>query len=104
MPGGLELVALLAVAELEQEAYGLSIRREVSRRCEHDYSVGAIYTTLARLEEKGWVSSTVSAPLAVRGGRSRRQFTLTGDGRRALAAARRHAEQLWQPTIGEQLT
>jgi DNA-binding PadR family transcriptional regulator len=94
----------MAVAELGADAYGLGIRREVSRRCEHDYSVGAIYTTMARLEDKGWVTSTVSAPLAVRGGRARRQFSITGDGRRALAAARRQAEQLWQPTIGEQLT
>ena len=51
--GTLELAALLAVARLADEAYGLAVRQELSDRAGRDYSVGAIYTTLQRLETKG---------------------------------------------------
>ena len=59
---GLELAVLVSVARLGDEAYGLGVRRDVSRMRRHDYSVGAIYTTLARLEEKGLVTSTSTDP------------------------------------------
>jgi PadR family transcriptional regulator, regulatory protein PadR len=91
----LELTVLLAVARIGEEAYGLAIRRDVSERTQHDYSVGAIYTTLQRLEEKGFVSSRTSDPLPVRGGRSRRQFKLTAAGQRALREAERVAASVW---------
>ena len=51
--GKLELAVLMAVARLGDEAYGLGIRHDVSVRRKHDYSVGAIYTTLGQLERKG---------------------------------------------------
>lgn len=92
--GSLELAVLLAVAG-DGEAYGLAIRREVSRRLQHDYSVGAVYTTLERLERKGLVRSRISEPLPVRGGRSRRLFRVTRAGERALRDAQRTAASLW---------
>jgi DNA-binding PadR family transcriptional regulator len=93
--GTLELNVLLAVGRLADEAYGLAIRREVSARLHHDYSVGAIYTTLERLEAKGLATSHASEPLPKRGGRSRRQFTVTTAGRRALQRAQRVAASAW---------
>lgn len=93
--GTLELAALLAVARLRDDAYGLAIRRDLARRTGRDYSVGAVYTTLQRLEDKGLVTSRHSDPLPVRGGRSRRQFSLTGAGARALRDAERHAASIW---------
>lgn len=93
--GTLELTVLLAVARLGDDAYGLAVRRDISARTRHDYSVGAVYTTLQRLEEKGLVASHTTDPLPVRGGRSRRQFTVTGAGRRALREARRVATSVW---------
>lgn len=102
VPSGLELLALLAVVDLDDEAFGLGVRREVSARSGHDYSVGAIYTTLSRLEDKGWVTSTLTDPLPIRGGRGRKQFMITGEGRQALASARRQSQQLWQPTTVEE--
>lgn len=92
--GPLELAVLLAVAH-DGEAYGLAVRREVSRRLQHDYSVGAVYTTLERLERKGLVRSRISEPLPVRGGRSRRLFRVTRAGERALRDAQRTAQSLW---------
>ncbi len=93
--GTLELTVLLAVARLADDAYGLAVRRDVSERTGHDYSVGAVYTTLQRLEDKGFVASHASEPLPVRGGRSRRHFTVTGAGERALRDARRVATSVW---------
>ncbi len=93
--GTLELAALLAVARLGDDAYGLSIRRDLTARTGRDYSVGAIYTTLQRLEDKGMVASQASAPTPVRGGRSRRHFTVTGVGAEALRDAQRHATSVW---------
>jgi PadR family transcriptional regulator PadR len=93
--GSLELTVLLAVARLGDDAYGLAIRHDVSARTRHDYSVGAIYTTLQRLEEKGFVSARTTDPLPVRGGRSRRQFSVTAAGRRALREAERAAASVW---------
>jgi PadR family transcriptional regulator PadR len=92
--GSLELTVLSAVARLGEDAYGLGVRRTVSELVGHDYSVGAIYTTLARLEEQGLLRSSTTAPLPVRGGRSRRQFRLSPAGRQALREAGRLAVRM----------
>jgi DNA-binding PadR family transcriptional regulator len=93
--GSLELAALLAVARLQEDAYGLAVRRDLSERMGRDYSVGAVYTTLQRLEDKGLLESHATDPLPVRGGRSRRHYTLTGAGTHALRDAERRAASLW---------
>lgn len=93
--GALELAALLTVTRLGNDAYGLAVRRDLADRTGRDYSVGAIYTTLQRLEDKGLLRSRASDPLPVRGGRSRRHFALTGAGARALREAERRAASLW---------
>lgn len=93
--GTLELHVLLAAARLADDAYGLAIRRDVSSRLRHDYSVGAIYTTLGRLEDKGLLSSHVADPTPRRGGRARRHFTVTSAGRSAIQRAQRLAAAAW---------
>ncbi len=93
--GTLELAALLTVARLGDDAYGLAVRRDLAERTGRDYSVGAVYTTLQRLEDKGFLTSHASDPLPVQGGRSRRHFTITGAGARALRDAERHATAMW---------
>jgi len=93
--GSLELAALLSVARLGDDAYGLAVRQDLSARANRDYSVGAIYTTLQRLEDKGLLTSRASEPLPVRGGRSRRHFKLSAAGTRALRDAERHATSMW---------
>src|SRR6476646_5477478 len=93
--GDFELAVLLSVSRLGDEAYGLRVRRDVSSVRQREYSVGAIYTTLARLEEKKLVESWMTAPLPVRGGRSRRQYKVTAAGKRSLSEARKLASRLW---------
>jgi DNA-binding PadR family transcriptional regulator len=94
--GELELAALLTVARLGDDAYGASIRRDLSERSHRDHSVGAIYTTLQRLEDKGLITSSMSEPLAVRGGRARRCYRVTAAGERALNHERDVRAALWK--------
>lgn len=93
--GRLELAALLAVARLGDDAYGLAVRHDLAARTGRDHSVGAVYTTLQRLEDKGFLTSYASEPLPVRGGRSRRHYEITGAGARALREAERSVAAMW---------
>jgi PadR family transcriptional regulator, regulatory protein PadR len=93
--GTLELAVMLAVARLRDQAYGLAIRGDLAARTGRDYSVGALYTTLQRLEDKRLLTSSHSDPLPLRGGRSRRHFALTGAGVRAIREAERHTTSIW---------
>ncbi|MBC8088338.1 MAG: helix-turn-helix transcriptional regulator [Phycisphaerae bacterium] len=90
-----ELTVLTAVARLGDEAYGLRIQQDIATRHGRDYAVGAVYTTLQRLETKSLVSSRMTEPLAVRGGRARRVYKLKAAGRVALEAARERAQSIW---------
>lgn len=93
--GTLELSALLSVARLGDDAYGLAVRQDLSERADREYSIGAVYTTLQRLEDKGLLTSHASDPLPVRGGRSRRHFTVSAAGMRAIRDAERRAQSMW---------
>lgn len=93
--GELEFIVLLVVVELGDDAYGAEIRRAVSQRTGHDYSVGGVYASLQRLEGKAFVTSHESEPLPVRGGRSRRYFTATKAGREALRRATAAKKRFW---------
>ena len=79
---------LLAVARLEGEGYGITIRREIERQANREVTIGAVYATLTRLEEKGFAASWEGEPEARRGGRARRHFRIEPAGVRALQAAR----------------
>lgn len=93
--GQYEIAVLVAVSRLGNGAYGGSVRREVTQRLRREQSVGAVYTTLQRLEDKGLVTSWMSDPQPVRGGRSKRFFRLTTAGAQALRTARAASERLW---------
>jgi PadR family transcriptional regulator, regulatory protein PadR len=82
--GQFEELVLLALLCLRENAYGVSIRREIAERAGRDVSVGALYTTLERLERKGYVSSRMGDPTPERGGRAKRYFRIEGPGIRAL--------------------
>jgi len=85
--GEFEIYVMLALSHLAPDAYGVTIRQEITRRTRRDVAIGAVYATLSRLEEKGLVRHTLSDPLPVQGGRTRKHFTLTPTGERALAHA-----------------
>ena len=93
--GEFELAILLSVGLLRDEAYGVAVRGTVSKRLGRDCSIGAVYTTLQRLENKGLVKSWTSDPTPVRGGRAKRYFELTAAGDRAIRQAQTTAQRLW---------
>jgi DNA-binding PadR family transcriptional regulator len=78
--GHFEHIVLLALIRLGDEAYGVSVRREIEQRAGREVSLGAIYATLDRLEGKKLVRSRVGEPTAARGGRAKRHFRITARG------------------------
>jgi DNA-binding PadR family transcriptional regulator len=93
--GEFEQVVLLAIAHLANDAYGMTIRREIEARTGRVISIGALYTALERLELKGCVSSTMSDPTPQRGGRAKRLFRLERSGVTALKRSRETLASMW---------
>lgn len=85
--GELEQLILLAILQLGDEAYAVPVRAELKDKARRGLSRGALYTSLERLEAKGLLSSRLGEPLAIRGGRARRYFTVTPRGVQALRTA-----------------
>ena len=85
--GEFEALVLMAVLRLRDDAYGMRIHREIEERAGRRCSYGALYTTLDRLEEKGYVSSRIGDPTPERGGRAKRFFKLEAHGASALRSA-----------------
>ena len=92
--GEFEQIVLLAILRLDDDAYGVTIRAEISRCTGRDPSPGALYTTLDRMEEKGIVRSSMGDASPQRGGRAKRYFRLTKVGRAALVNAQRAYQNL----------
>lgn len=92
--GTFEELVLLAVARLGTNAYGVTIWELVQRAEGHPVVMGAIYTTLDRLQDKGFVSSRQGEATAQRGGRPKRYFMIEGAGQAALDEAERRRNAL----------
>jgi PadR family transcriptional regulator PadR len=89
--GDFEQLVLLGVArlELQESAYGAAIRQEIHARSGRDVSINAVYATLDRLENKGFLKSWVGEPTPQRGGRRRKFYALRPAGVAALRQAYR---------------
>jgi PadR family transcriptional regulator PadR len=98
--GEFELMILLAVINLGEEAYGVPISLELERYRGRDVVVGSVYAALERLEAKGLVSSKVGEPTPERGGKAKRYFSVTGEGLRQVHETRRVLSQLWKSLPG----
>lgn len=85
--GEFEILVLAALMHAGDDAYGARIRTEIETRASRSVSVGALYATLSRLENKGYVASLLGEATAVRGGRAKRFYQLTGLGREKLELA-----------------
>jgi PadR family transcriptional regulator PadR len=95
--GSLEHIVLLALVRLSSNAYGMTVRREIEERTGRNISIGAVYTTLERLEAKGYVSSALGEPTAERGGRAKRLFKIEAEGEQVLQASQ---EAIRKMTLG----
>lgn len=94
--GEFEQLVLLALVHLADNAYGMTIRREIEKRTQRSISIGAVYATLERLERKGYVRSWVADPTAARGGRAKRFFKLQPAGITALQRSREMLASMWE--------
>jgi DNA-binding PadR family transcriptional regulator len=85
MIGEFEYVILAAAVRLGESAYGASIRQEIEKTTGRSCSIGALYTTLDRLEKKGFIGTRMSDPTPERGGRPKRLVRVTAKGIQAAS-------------------
>ena len=93
--GEFEEVLLLLVGILGEEAYAFKIADEFESQTGRPVSIGAVHSTLDRLEDKGFLKSEMGKSTAERGGRRKRIFTITAIGKRVLKASRDFKVALW---------
>src|SRR5689334_4082081 len=93
--GEFEEVVLLTVGILYDNAYGVSIKKEIEDRLSRNVSVGALQTALKRLEDKGYLSSRDGEATEERAGRPKKYFQMTALGKRAIEYTRSTRDELW---------
>lgn len=93
--GEFEELVLLTIASIGDDAYGVSIKTSIEERCGRDVSIGALHSTITRLEEKKFLKSWVGGATTERGGRSKRYYQLTTDGKHALTSVKTLRDDLW---------
>jgi len=103
--GEFEQVALLALLQLGDSGYGLAIRREILQRTRRSVSLGALYSTLNRLEGKGHVTSWLGEATPQRGGKAKRYFRIEPAGVQSLHRSQQMLDLMraglaWEP-LGE---
>jgi PadR family transcriptional regulator len=105
-PGHFDLMILLAVLRLDDDAYGIPISAEIETTTGRSVAIASVYAALERLESKGWVSSRVGESTAERGGRAKRYFRVTGKGIRQARDAKRALVKMWRgiPSLQEGTT
>jgi PadR family transcriptional regulator PadR len=94
--GEFEELVLLTIASLGDEAYGVAIKEDIEKRTDRTISIGALHATITRLEEKGYLKSWLGEPTKERGGRRKRFFELTHQGKVALHHMKDLRDQLWK--------
>jgi PadR family transcriptional regulator PadR len=94
--GEFELMLLLTVIHLGEEAYGVPISRELELNRGRNVSIGSVYAALERLEAKGLVESSLGDPTPERGGKAKRFFQITKEGLRQVNETRRVLTHLWR--------
>lgn len=98
----LELLILLVVMGLGDDAYGVPIARKLKVHGRREVSLANVYATLEKLQAKGYVSSRLADPTPERGGRAKRYFSVTGLGLKKVRETQRILAGLWQRVPGHQ--
>jgi DNA-binding PadR family transcriptional regulator len=94
--GEFEELTLLAVCAIKGETYGVPVQQFVEKATGRNVTMGAVYAALARLEDKGYVRSVMGEAMQVRGGKRKRLFAPTAEGKRIVKELRRVRERIWQ--------
>ena len=95
-----EEFVLLAVWKLQEDAYTLEIRKRLSHITDQEWSLGSVFTPLERLARRRYLTSSLSASTPERGGRKKRIYSLTADGRKALLKIRTVEKAMWSGVRG----
>jgi PadR family transcriptional regulator, regulatory protein PadR len=101
--GEFEQIVMLAILRLRENAYGMKIRQEIKDVAGRSASLGAVYTTLERLEDKGLLSCSVGEATELRAGRAKKYFKVTATGAAALQTSLHATESLkagLEPDLG----
>lgn len=93
--GEFEELVLLTIATLGDEAYGVAVKDQIEDRANRTISIGALHSTITRLEEKGYITSWLGGASNERGGRRKRYFQLTSAGKEGLSQIKNLRDQLW---------
>ena len=103
--GEFEELVLLTVAGLQEDAYGVEIKRELEERLNEKLSVGSIQSALKRMEQKGFLTSHFGEATLKRGGKRKRIYTATPYAHRILAEMKDIRAALWRsiPTLAHEL-
>jgi PadR family transcriptional regulator, regulatory protein PadR len=99
--GEFEELVLLTIASLGDDAYGVAIKEDIESRTDRSISIGALHSTITRLEEKGFIKSWLGDPTQERGGRRKRFFELTTDGKVAVRKMKELRDELWSLSKGK---
>ena len=91
-----DLMILLALMRLDNEAYGVPIVRELEESVGHVVAIASVYASLDRLLKRGLVKSELGEPTAERGGRAKKYFRITHKGLGEVRSARRSLIELWK--------
>ena len=94
--GEFEEVVMLTVGVLYDEAYGVSIKKEIETRLSRKVSVGALQSALKRLEDKGYLKSREGEATVERAGRPKKYFQITAYGKRAMEYTKSTRDELWK--------
>ncbi len=98
--GQFEQLVLTAILGLREQAYGVSIHAKVEElAAPKTVSLGAVYVTLDRLEDKGFICSWLTDPTPERGGRAKRCYRLEALGERALEESAATAKRVWDSVV-----
>ena len=94
--GEFELMILLALIRLGDDAYGVPISKELLETTGRDVAIGSVYAALDRLEQKEFVASMLGDPTPARGGRAKRYFRVTPKGLREAKMTKKALISLWR--------
>ena len=94
--GEFEELVLLTIAGLGEDAYGVAVKENIEKRSERSISIGALHSTITRLEEKGLIKSWFGEPTQERGGRRKRFFEITHEGKVSLHHVKDLRDDLWK--------
>ena len=94
--GNFDLMLLLALLRLGEDAYGVTISQELEQHTDREVVIASVYARLERLQERGLVTSRLGDATPERGGRAKRFFRITSAGIREVRDARRSLMNMWK--------